>query len=212
MLYMLSTVFCVMSMWSTGDPLVRGSEPLMRGSGACGAKESDYSSVEDATIHLMRQCCQNHPHNQALLASTLCHLIQRQNVPPPGNISFSYLPLFFKQSIFMRMLDVKGITLESKPLLGVFCFGILVMTLLLSFWFVCLYVCAAGIAHQYAHLLCSSLGKIASISVWLWMCSHWGKMDVKVHSQLFQEVWVISTPCLDLPDVWFCNYYWKQNV
>lgn len=76
-----------------GDPLVRGSEPLMRGSGSSGGSDSDYNSVEDATINLMRQCCHNHPHNQSLLASTLCHLIQRQNIPPPGMPTFVMLIL-----------------------------------------------------------------------------------------------------------------------
>lgn len=50
----------------------------------CDASYRDYSRVEDATIRLMKDCCSNHENNQKLLAATLCHLIQRQNTPPPG--------------------------------------------------------------------------------------------------------------------------------
>lgn len=98
------SVFWLPLLTVLGDPLVRGSEPLMRGSGPSGGSDSDYSSVEDATIHLMRQCCHNHPHNQNLLASTLCHLIQRQNIPPPGGVSYLHSLSGFTRRLVLQLL------------------------------------------------------------------------------------------------------------
>ncbi|XP_064112985.1 baculoviral IAP repeat-containing protein 6-like isoform X2 [Macrobrachium nipponense] len=98
------SVFWLPLLTVLGDPLVRGSEPLMRGSGPSSSSDSDYSSVEDATIHLMRQCCHNHPHNQNLLASTLCHLIQRQNIPPPGGVSYLHSLSGFTRRLVLQLL------------------------------------------------------------------------------------------------------------
>ncbi|KAK7067357.1 Baculoviral IAP repeat-containing protein 6 [Halocaridina rubra] len=98
------SVFWLPLLTVLGDPLVRGSEPLMRGTGPSSSSDSDYSCVEDATIHLMRQCCHNHPHNQNLLASTLCHLIQRQNVPPPGGVSYLHSLSGFTRRLVLQLL------------------------------------------------------------------------------------------------------------
>ncbi|XP_069180397.1 baculoviral IAP repeat-containing protein 6 isoform X6 [Procambarus clarkii] len=113
------SVFWLPLLTVLGDPLVRGSEPLMRGCGSSGGSDSDYSSVEDATIHLMRQCCHNHPHNQNLLASTLCHLIQRQNIPPPGGVSYLHsLSGFTRRLVLQLLLETERVVVHINSPLG----------------------------------------------------------------------------------------------
>ena len=90
------SVFWLPLLTVLGDPVVRGSEPLVRACNCESEKETDYGRVEDATIHLMRQCCHNHARNQEILASTLCHLIQRQNILPPGKLQVLYYCLILK--------------------------------------------------------------------------------------------------------------------
>ncbi|CAL4062959.1 unnamed protein product, partial [Meganyctiphanes norvegica] len=113
------SVFWLPLLTVLGDPLVRGSEPLMRSNGPSSGSDSDYSSVEDATIHLMRQSCHNHPNNQNLLASTICHLIQRQNIPPPGGVSYLHsLSGFTRRLVLQLLLETERVVVHINSPAG----------------------------------------------------------------------------------------------
>lgn len=69
-----------------------------------GCNYSDYSKVEDATIQLMKVCCSNHDQNRKLLAATLCQLIQRQNTPPPGGLTYLHSLSGFTRRLVLQIL------------------------------------------------------------------------------------------------------------
>ena len=94
------SVFWIPLLTVLGDPVMCDGELSLKN----GSFNSKTCRVEDATIAVMKVCCQNHPVNQKALAGTLCHLIQRQNTPPPGGLTYMHSLSGFTRRLILQIL------------------------------------------------------------------------------------------------------------